>query len=436
MSKKRAIIYICIISLITALALVFSFVSFNIAGKNYKSFVGFANAINPGLDYNGGIYAEYELNKPEDMSETDFETQFNETFERINSVIASTDVLNANIVKTEDGKIRIETANVGDNKNVLKTIGAGELKIRTSSSSTADVILSGKNVTSVFATQAQVNQWGIYIAFDNEGKIELSNATKNAASSKVTLYMFRGESENAFFQLTISSQVTDGYMFISSSSMSQTYAQNQALELYCGSLPLTPSLVGNDIYAISANLGNGALLGSAIALGALVLASLIFFAVRYRELGLMACVSMLLFVGVGLFLLQSIPVVELSVAAFAGVVLSLGLIIASHIVVFEKIRKEYALGKKIPASIRFGFKKSYITVVDFSVVAFAAGLLSYLIGLAQLKVFAITLVIGSLLSILISLVITKVLIDSYVAFNKTNAKRLNFVREEEIDEIG
>ena len=203
MSKKRAIIYICIISLITALALVFSFVSFNIAGKNYKSFVGFANAINPGLDYNGGIYAEYELNKPEDMSEADFETQFNETFERINSVIASTDVLNANIVKTEDGKIRIETANVGDNKNVLKTIGAGELKIRTSSSSTADVILSGKNVTSVFATQAQVNQWGIYIAFDNEGKIELSNATKNAASSKVTLYMFRGESENAFFQLRL-----------------------------------------------------------------------------------------------------------------------------------------------------------------------------------------------------------------------------------------
>ncbi|MBO4413061.1 MAG: hypothetical protein J5779_03500, partial [Clostridia bacterium] len=368
MSKKRAIIYICTISLITAVALIFSFISFNIAGKNYKSFVGFANAINPGLDYNGGIYAEYKLEKPEDMTAADFSSKENETFERINSVLESKGILDANVIKS-DGKIRIEAANVGDVEDVLESIGAGELKIRTSNSSTADVILSGKNVTSAFATQVQTGssqyQWGVYVYFDNAGKIALSNATKNAASSSVTLYMFRGESESAFFQLSISSQVTDGVIGFGTS---ENNAKNQAMQFYCGSLPITPVLIGNDVYTISAGFGNGALLGTTIALGALILASLIFFAVRYRELGLMACISFLLFVGLSLFFFQAIPVVELSLSAFAGMILTWVLIVSSHVVVFEKIRKEYALGKKIPASIKFGFKKSYMSVVDFSVI--------------------------------------------------------------------
>ena len=178
------------------------------------------------------------------------------------------------------------------------------------------------------------------------------------------------------------------------------------------------------------------MLGVKIALGALILAGLIFFVIRYRELGLMACVSISLFVGLTLFFLQAIPIVETLLSAVIGVILSLILIFASHIIVFEKIRKEYALGKKIPASVKFGFKKSYISVVDFSVIVFVIGLLGYFVGVGQFQIFAMTLIVGSILSVLISLLVTKVLIDCYVVFNKTNAKRLNFVREEEIDEIG
>lgn len=44
MSKKRAVITLCLVSVITALALIFSFISFDVAGKNYR-YVGFAQAI-------------------------------------------------------------------------------------------------------------------------------------------------------------------------------------------------------------------------------------------------------------------------------------------------------------------------------------------------------------------------------------------------------
>ena len=86
MTKKRAIITMCVISVITALALIFSFISFDVAGKNYR-YMGFAQAIYKGLDYDGGVYADYTAVKPEDMSEEDYNSKLNDTFKRIESIL-------------------------------------------------------------------------------------------------------------------------------------------------------------------------------------------------------------------------------------------------------------------------------------------------------------------------------------------------------------
>ena len=111
----------------------------------------------------------------------------------------------------------------------------------------------------------------------------------------------------------IQNKISDGYMFISESTMSQKSAENYALQLYSGSLPLTIETVGNQVLTVSAGIGETAILGLAIAAGALVLALLIFFIVRYREFGLMIMLSMLLFIGLMLFLLQAMPIYEISI---------------------------------------------------------------------------------------------------------------------------
>ena len=438
MSKKKAIITLCIVSVVVALSLIFSFISFDVAGKNYK-YMGFANAVQQGVEYGGGVYADYEAIKPEGMSDADYASELDETFARVESVLSTKGMDSAYVAKTQNG-IRVEVPNRNDASDVLSALGAGLLKIRTADDATADPIITGEDVVAAFATQLQTSQtayqWGAYISFNDEGKDALATATKDAENSAITLYMYRGEEETAFFSLQIQSKVADGFMFISSSSMSQEYAEGLALQLYSGSLPLTIETVGDQVLTVSAGIGKTAILGLAIAAGALILALVIFFVVRYREFGLMITLSLLLFVGLMLFLLQAMPIYEISVAGMAGVLVSILLFATSHIVIFERIKREYASGKKIPAAVKFAFKRSTGLIIDASALLMIAGILCYFIGTGALKTFAIALLVGSALSLLISVLITKFLTDSYVAFNKTNAKRVNLRREEGIDEIG
>ena len=438
MSKKKAVLTLCIISVLVALCLVFSFVSFDVAGKNYK-YMGFANAIQQGVEYGGGVYAEYEAVKPEGMSDKDYADKLNETYLRVESVLSTKGMESASVIKTNN-RIRVEAPNRNDATVILTVMGAGVLKIRTSNDATTDPIITGANVIAASATQLQTSQtayqWGAYIAFDDAGKEALTTATKDAEKNAVTLYMYRGDSETAFFSLKIQNKISDGYMFISESTMSQKSAENYALQLYSGSLPLTIETVGNQVLTVSAGIGETAILGLAIAAGALVLALLIFFIVRYREFGLMITLSMLLFIGLMLFLLQAMPIYEISIAGMAGVLVSLLLFAASHILVFERIKREYASGKKIPAAVKFAFKKSNGLIIDFSALLMIVGVLCYFIGTGAFKTFAIAILVGAALSLLISLLIIKLLANSYVVFNKTNEKRVNLRREEGIDEIG
>lgn len=438
MTKKRAIITMCVISVITALALIFSFISFDVAGKNYR-YMGFAQAIYKGLDYDGGVYADYTAVKPEDMSEEDYNSKLNDTFKRIESILETKGINTAFVTKTEGG-IRIEAPAKDDTSDVLSTIGAGILKIRTSSSSDSEPIITGANVVAAFATQLQTNsnsyQWGAYISFDDEGKAALKDATKNAESSSVTLYMFRGDSEYSFFSISISEKVENGFMFISSSSMSQSYAEELAIQMYCGSTPITLSTVGNQINTISATMGKSSLVLTTIAIAVLMLIILVFFAVRYRLFGVMMCLSTMFFVGIMLFLLQTISIFEISLAGMAGVLTSLLLLTIFHIIEMEKVKAEYALGKKIPASVKSGFKKTNGLVIDISIACIVLSALCYFIGISALKTFAIGLLVGSLMSLFVSLIVTKQLIDSYVVFNRTNEKHVNLRREENINEIG
>ena len=438
MSKKGAIISLFVVSVIVALSLIFSFITFDVAEKNYK-YMGFANAIQQGVEYGGGVYADYEAIKSEGMTDEDYATKLNDTFERVQSVLSTKGMEGAVALKTQNG-LRVEAPNRNDASGILAALGSGVLKIRTANNVETAPIITGANVVAAFATQLQTSQtayqWGAYISFDDEGKAALATATDKAESNAVTLYMYRGEDETAFFSLQIQNKVADGFMFISSSSMSQAYAEELALQLYCGSLPLTIETVGDQILTIDATFGNTAILGLSIAALALVVALLVFFIIRYREFGLMITLSLLLFVGLILFLLQTIPVYEISVAGMAGILLAVVLFAASHIIIFERIKREYAMGKKIPAAVKFAFKRSTALIIDISVLLMIVGVLCFFIGTGALKTFAIAILVGSALSLLISVLVTKLLTKSYLAFNKTNEKRVNLKREDGIDEIG
>lgn len=437
MEKKKAIAKIAFISLLSILLVVFAIISFMPAGS-VKGFAGFAGAITKGLDFEGGVYANYTSAPIGEMTDEEFKDALNETYKKVSSIIEQKGYTDAKVFLTSDNKIRIESPNVDDAEEILNLIGDGELKISTSSSNSGDAILTGKNITAAFAMQnPSTGTWGTYVGFNEEGMKAVKTATKGASSSsKTTLYFFRGNDTSAFTSLSFDSPYTSDFFFISytNGSMTQEQAVSLAVQISTGSFKTILTVDGTTDW-ISSSTGDEALLGLTIASAAAALVILIIFAIVYRELGLMAIISILMFIGGMLFFMQAIPVITLSVASLGAGLVCLVLISACHFILLEKIRAEYAVGKKLKTAVKTGYKKSVSVISEICGAIAIISTVAYFILTGAVKSFAMIMIAGSLLALLITLFFTYHLAKSYAALNSENGKRVNFSREENIDEI-
>ncbi|MDD4111008.1 MAG: hypothetical protein PHS54_05640, partial [Clostridia bacterium] len=336
MNKKRlAKFKITIISVVVALLLILSFISFD-------GYAGFYNAIQKGTDLQEGLYANYKVVQSEDS--TDFDEEFNTTFLRIKSLVDQKNYQGAVVYKGTNDIIRIETPIIEDSRALLNEIGLGQFKIRTSSGTSGEVVISGDDVEfSVATTSNTTGYWGTYIQFKEEIGEVLSDLTKDAASSEITLYFYRGDAEESFFSLPVSTQITNDFLFISSSTgtMTQENAVQLAISVSCGSMPTVVKVQGE---VSTLNPLNGAILGLSIALGVMALLALIILCLVYRELGIIASLSILFYIGGILFLTQAIPVITLNSLSLGAMLLGLILVFAGNVIILEKIKEEFAIG--------------------------------------------------------------------------------------------
>ena len=434
MEKKKAIAKIVLISLLAALLIVFSIISFTPA-NSVKGFSGFAGAITEGVDLDGGIYANYTPEKIGEMTDEEYNSAVNSTFDRINSLIEQKGYEDSKVYLTSNNQIRIEAPNVDDAESILALIGSGEFSLKIGTNGER---IYGRDVVASFAMQDPTSyNWGTYIGFNEEAGAILEEKTKNASSnSPVYLYFYRGDSSNYFFYLSVTSKVTDNFLFISSSngSMTKENAIDLAVQISTGCFETIVDSTGAN-GKISASAGDQAILGLIIAGSVMVLAIIIIFAIVYRELGLMAMVSILLYVGAALFFMQAIPVVSLSVASLSAILVGLVLISACHFIILEKVRGEYRLGKKLSVAIKTGFKRSIAIVAEVCSVLALISLIAFFVCTGTMKSFSMIMLICSALSALTTLFFTYHLNTSYSAFNGANGKRVNFTREETVDEI-
>lgn len=434
MEKKKSIIVIALISLLSVLLAVFSVVSFR-PSNAITGFAGFAGAIEKGTDFEGGLAATYTPVREEGVTDEEFNASLNKTYEKIQSLLEQKGFDGTNMFLTTSNQIRVETRNADDAKAMLNEFGAGELKIRTSSDSTAEVKISGKNITSSFATQSSSTYyWGTYIGLDEEGTQILEDITEKAtSSSSVYLYFYRGDSTDYFYRVPASSQIDSLFISSSNGSMTQEDAINFAIQILAGSFDVTLELDG-EVEKISSSTGNQSTLGLIIAAGVAVVVILIIFGVVYRELGLMAIVSILLYISLSLFFMQAIPAITLSVPTLGAMLLGLILIAACHFILLEKIRNEFKTGKKLSTCAKTGHKKSIALILEICGSLAILSTIAYFILTDIMKSFALVTIVCSVLAAVVTICVTYVLNKCYCVLNPANGKRVNFSREENIDE--
>jgi preprotein translocase subunit SecD len=185
-------------------------------------------------------------------------------------------------------------------------------------------------------------------------------------------------------------------------------ASDLALVLRTGALPVPLEVINQQ--AVGASLGEDAIrLGiRAVAVGfALVV---IFMLAFYKGAGVIADIALIL----NLYIMVSVLSVfgfTLTLPALAGVVLTVGMAVDANVIVFERIKEEYRVGKSAKAAIKAGFAKAFWAIADSNITTFIAALALSQLGKGPVQGFAVTLAIGIVSSMFTALFVSRLIYD-------------------------
>ncbi len=136
----------------------------------------------------------------------------------------------------------------------------------------------------------------------------------------------------------------------------------------------------------------------------------VFMAIYYRTAGLVAYLAMLLNLGMVLALMITIHA-ELTLSGFAGLVLGVGMAVDANVLIYERMREELEREATLRMAIRNGFHRAMSAIVDSNLTTLITAVMLYVVGTDQIKGFAITLLLGVLLSLYTGVFCSRVVFD-------------------------
>ena len=209
---------------------------------------------------------------------------------------------------------------------------------------------------------------------------------------------------------TVENPIPGGRATISG-QFTQEEAQALATVLNYGALPLT--FESSDVSTVTPTLGSSqlraGLLAGAIGLGLVLLYSLFY----YRGLGLVVMASLIV---AGLITYAAIVLLgvaigfTLTIAGIAGIIVSIGITADSFVVFFERIRDEIREGRSVRMSVETGWVRARRTVLTSDTVSLLAAFFLYVFSVANVRGFAFTLGLITLVDLVVVFLFTKPLL--------------------------
>ena len=152
---------------------------------------------------------------------------------------------------------------------------------------------------------------------------------------------------------------------------------------------------------------------------------LVFMVFYYRFAGIVAAFSLVLTIILILAVVMAIQQ-PLTLTGLAGLVLTVGMSVDANVLIFERIREEMDRGSTLRMAIRNGFDKARTTIVDANVTTLITAIVLYTVGTEQVKGFAVTLILGILISMFTAIFVSRIIFD--VAERKRWIGKLSMTR--------
>ncbi|QYM80426.1 protein translocase subunit SecD [Horticoccus luteus] len=270
--------------------------------------------------------------------------------------------------------------------------------------------MTGKAIANSFVRADMYGKPEVILQFTKEGKKQFADITRTIAES--------GQKAGRLGRLAI---VLDGQLYSAptvreeidsdSAEITGTFSDREALNLAnVLNNPLDLPLVVKEQYEVGPSLAAGAISSGkrATVIGVALVAA---FMISYYTLsGLIAVLSVTLNILIVLGVLASFGA-TLTMPGIAGIVLTVGMAVDAHILIFERMREELRAGKSLPAAFHAGHDKAFTTIIDANLTTLITSLLMVAFGNGPVKGFGITITIGIFSTMFTALIVSEMLLD-------------------------
>ncbi len=206
---------------------------------------------------------------------------------------------------------------------------------------------------------------------------------------------------------TVQGEIPNGSSQISG-SFELEEAKDLANVLKAGSLPaptriVEEAIVGPSLGKVAQNQG---LISMAAGLGIVVL----FMVAYYSKGGWVANIALLFNIFFILGILAQLNA-ALTLPGIAGIVLTMGMAVDANVLIYERIKEEMRLGRKLREAINKGYSRAFTTIFDSNLTTLITAIALFVLGQGPLKGFAIVLMIGIATSFFSSVYISRVIVE-------------------------
>ncbi len=282
----------------------------------------------------------------------------------------------------------------------------------------------GSNLTKVAAQLNAQSEWVVNFNLDGQGGKAFGNLTTQMYQKYYSTATQNETSVLDQFAIVLDGKVVsapqvnqpipNGSGQITGPGGSFTHKQATALTnvLKYGAVPLAFQQLSSN--SISPQLGSSQLTAGLIAAAIGLLLVVIYSFLYYRGLAIVSVLSLAtaaLITWFSVIMLSKYQGFTLSLAGVAGLIVAIGITADSFVVFFERLRDEVREGRSLRAAVERGWQRARRTILVSDTVSFLAALLLYIIAIGDVRGFAFTLGLTTLIDIVVVFLFTKPMVS-------------------------
>lgn len=318
-------------------------------------------------------------------------------------------------------RVRVDIPAIADPEEAIALLGATAKLVFLDSE--FNEILTGEQVKSakVQSYQLETGLTDIVVAleFDSSARESFANATEKAAAKPEGENLIHILLDNTIISSAAARERIDSTECILQGGFTAQEAATIANLISSGNLPCELDVV--ETRSVGATLGAEALSRAMLAGVIGIMLVLLFMLIVYRLPGLVSAIALVGYIAITALCIVGFKI-NLSLPGIAGIFLTIGMAVDANVIIFERIKEELNAGKSVKASVKAGFDRAFSAILDSNITTIIAAVVLWRFGTGAIQGFAVTLLLGVILSFISAIFITKILLNAFVGLGVTNIR--------------